>query len=76
MKEKIIEILKTIRPEYDFSGDEDFIEAGMLDSYDIVTLVTNMEINFNFRIDGTDVIPENFGSVDSIAALLEKYGVL
>ena len=26
MKEKIIEILKTIRPEYDFSGDEDFIE--------------------------------------------------
>ena len=46
MKEKIIEILKTIRPEYDFSGDEDFIEAGMLDSYDIVTLVTNMEITF------------------------------
>ena len=32
MKEKIIESLKTIRPEYDFSGDEDFIEAGMLDS--------------------------------------------
>jgi acyl carrier protein len=47
----------------------------MLDSYDIVTLVTNMEITFNFRIDGTDVVPENFGSVDSIAALLEKYGV-
>ena len=39
MKDKIIEILRTIRPEYDFSGDEDFIEAGMLDSYDIVTLV-------------------------------------
>ena len=47
----------------------------MLDSYDIVTLVTNMEITFNFRIDGTDVVPENFGSVDSIVALLEKYGV-
>ena len=75
MKDKIIEILKTIRPEYDFSGDEDFIEAGMLDSYDIVTLVTNMEITFNFRIDGTDVVPENFGSVDSIVALLKKYGV-
>ena len=75
MKEKIIEILKTIRPEYDYCGDDDFIEAAMLDSYDIVTLVTNMEITFNFRIDGTDVVPENFGSVDSIVALLEKYGV-
>ena len=38
-------------------------------------LVANMEITFNFRIDGTDVVPENFGSVDSIVTLLEKYGV-
>ncbi len=75
MREKILEILSTIHPEYDFSGDEDFIEAGLLDSYDMVTLVTNMEITFNFRIDGTDVIPENFGSIDSIVAMLEKYGV-
>ena len=75
MREKILEILSTIRPEYDFKGEEDFIEAGMLDSYDIVTLVTNMEITFNFRNDGTDVVPENFGSVDSIVRLLEKYGV-
>lgn len=75
MKEKIIEILSTIRPECDFTEDVDFIEAGLLDSYDIVTLVTNMEITFNFRIDGVDVVPENFGSVDAIIALLGKYGI-
>ena len=75
MREKILEILSTIRPESDFNEDVDFIEAGLLDSYDIVTLVTNMEITFNFRIDGTDVVPENFSSVDSIVALLGKYGV-
>lgn len=51
------------------------MEAGLLDSYDIVTLVTNMEITFGFRINGTDVVPENFGSIDSMIALLEKYGV-
>ena len=75
MREKILEILSTIRPESDFNEEVDFIEAGLLDSYDIVTLVTNMEITFNFRIDGTDVVPENFSSVDSIVALLGKYGV-
>lgn len=75
MREKILEILQTIRPEDDFTTTDDFIEAGMLDSYDIVTLVTNMEITFGFRIDGTDVVPENFGSIDSIIAMLQKYGV-
>ena len=75
MKDKIIEILRTISSEYDFSGDEDVIEADMVASYELVTLVTNMEITFTFRLDGTDVVPENCGSVYSIAALLEKYGV-
>lgn len=75
MREKILNILSSIRPEFDFTEDADFIEAGMLDSYDIVTLVTNMEITFGFRIDGVDVVPENFGSVDSMIALLGKYGI-
>ena len=55
--------------------DVDFMEAGLLDSYDIVSLVTNLEITFNFRINGTDVVPENFTSVDAIIAMLGKYGV-
>lgn len=75
MREKILNILSSIRPEFDFTEDADFIEAGMLDSYDIVTLVTNMEITFGFRIDGVDVVPENFGSVDSMIALLGRYGI-
>ena len=75
MREKILEILSTIRPESDCTEDVDFMEAGLLDSYDIVSLVTNLEITFNFRINGTDVVPENFTSVDAIIAMLGKYGV-
>ena len=75
MREKILEILSTIRPECDFTEDVDFMEAGLLDSYDIESLVTNLEITFNFRINGTDVVPENFTSVDAIIAMLGKYGV-
>lgn len=75
MEEKIKGILSSIRPEFDFNEAQDFIEAGMLDSFDIVSLIANLEITFGIRIDGEDVVPENFVSVGNIIALLGKYGV-
>lgn len=72
--EKIREILVDIRPEYDFLEDIDFIEAGMLDSFDIITLVTDLEENFDIRIDGSDILPENFCSIKAIENLIEKSG--
>lgn len=75
MKEKIVEILTDLRPEFDFTEEVNFIEEGMLDSFDIVSLVDELETNFNVKIDGVDIIPENFSSIDSIEALLKKNGV-
>jgi hypothetical protein len=74
MQEKIREILVDIRPEYDFLEDKDFIEAGMLDSFDVLTLVTDLEENFNIKIDGGDILPENFSSINAIKDLLIKSG--
>ena len=56
-------LLSVATVRLDFTEDVDFMEAGLLDSYDIVSLVTNLEITFNFRINGVDVVPENFTSV-------------
>jgi acyl carrier protein len=75
MKEQIIKILAEIRPEFDFTQEGiDFIEEGMLDSFDLVTLVSELDIAFNISIDGVDILPENFSSVDAIANLLVKNG--
>ncbi|WP_103638820.1 acyl carrier protein [Campylobacter concisus] len=74
MQEKIREILVDIRPEYDFLEDKDFIEAGMLDSFDVLTLVTDLEEKFNIKIDGGDILPENFSSINAIKDLLIKSG--
>ena len=74
MKTKIIAILNDIRPEFDFNEPVDnFIEAGMLDSFDLVTLVTSLDEAFEISIDGTDILPENFSNIDSISNLLNKY---
>lgn len=74
MNSKIISILNDIRPEFDFNEPvENFIEAGMLDSFDLVTLVTSLDETFDISIDGVDILPENFSNIDSISILLNKY---
>lgn len=72
MRETILEILKEIRPEFDFTDSEDFIEDGYLDSFDIVTVIDALENKFGVIIDGIEVIPENFATIDSIEALVNK----
>lgn len=75
MKDRIVQILTELRPEFDFSLEGvDFIEDGMLDSFDLVTLVSELDSTFGISIDGTDILPENFCSVDAIAKLLVKNG--
>jgi acyl carrier protein len=73
MKTKVEKILNEIRPEFDFSTSTNFIENGMLDSFDVVSLVTMLDKEFNISIDGIEIIPMNFNSVESICTLLSKY---
>jgi acyl carrier protein len=71
----VAEILKEIRPEFDFTVSSDFITDGMLDSFDMVTLVATLDKNFGISIQGTDIVPENFQNLQTIEALLRKSGV-
>lgn len=72
--DKIYEILNDLRPEFDFKESKNFIEDGLLDSFDIVTLVSEIEEKFDIMIDALDIVPEKFESVDAIAELIKKNG--
>ncbi|MBQ4198364.1 MAG: acyl carrier protein [Kiritimatiellae bacterium] len=72
MKEQIIEILKEIRPEFEFDGVENFFDEGMLDSFDLMTLVASLDERFAVKIDGMDILPENFANVDAIEKLVKR----
>lgn len=72
MEEQIYKILAEIRPEFDFRDSEDFIEDGYLDSFDIVTVIDELEKEFGIIVDGLEVIPENFATVATIEALINK----
>lgn len=71
---KVLNILSNIRPEVDYTKSKNFIEDGLLDSMDIVILVSDIDKTYNISIDGIDILPENFVNIESIENLIRRYG--
>ena len=74
MNEQIMSMLYELRPEFDFADSEDFVMDGLLDSFDIISLVSMLEEKYECKVDGLDIVPENFSSVDSIITMVKKSG--
>jgi acyl carrier protein len=72
MKNTILELLFEIRPEFDFKNSADFVKEGLLDSFDVVQLVTALDAEFNISIDGMDILPENFSNIGAITKIITK----
>ena len=72
--DKIYEILKTLRPENDYTKSTNYIEDGLLDSFDIISIISEFESQFDIMIDALDIVPENFVSVEAMADLIRKNG--
>ncbi|HRY12467.1 MAG TPA: phosphopantetheine-binding protein [Syntrophomonadaceae bacterium] len=74
MVEKLLEILYEIRPEVDFLNSSNFIENRLLDSLDIVVLVSDIEEAFAISIHVNDIVPENFYNLETITKLIARRG--
>lgn len=72
--DKIYKMLSEIKPECDFEASDDYIEDGLLDSFDIISLISMLEEAFSIEIDGLDIVPENFLNVNAIKSLVNKSG--
>ena len=75
MSINLLEILSGIRPEVDFTATQQIISDGLLDSFDLVTLVAALDKAYGISIDGVDIVPENFQNLQAIEALLRKNGI-
>ena len=72
---KIIDVLKSFRPEYDFEKYDDFVGEGLLDSVDLQELYAALENEYEIELAGTDLLPQNFRNIETIRELLESRDV-
>jgi len=70
--EQLLEILNELHPDVDFATTDGLIDDGILDSLDIVSLVSMIDTEFDVSIPPEEIIPENFNSAESLYALITK----
>ncbi len=70
MKEKLLSILAEVCPEVDFENETALIDDGLLESLDIVMIVTEVMQEFGVELTVDDLLPENFNSADALLALI------
>ncbi len=70
--EQLLNILHGMHPDVDFHTSNALIEDGILDSLDIVTLITEINAAYDVSIPAEEIIPENFSSALAIYALIER----
>ena len=70
--EQLIEILKNLHPDIDFETYDGLVDDGILDSLDIVTLITDINDEFDVSIPAEEILPENFNSAEALWDLIER----
>lgn len=71
--EKILEILNEVNPDIDYLSENRLVEDRVLDSIQIVYLISLLSEEYCIDIELEDLIPENFNSLESILLLLRRY---
>ena len=70
--EELLEILQELKPGVEFEGQTHLFDDGILDSLDVVSLVSEIDDAFDVEISVVDLRPENFNSVEAMMALIER----
>ena len=68
----LLEIMSEVRPDIDFTTETKLIDDDLLDSFDIIAIVSEVNVQFDIEINVNDLLPENFNSAAALYELIEK----
>lgn len=71
--DELLRIMSDIRPDIDFENETKLIDNELLDSLDIVAIVTDINDEFDIEINVNDLLPENFNSAEALYELIQKH---
>ncbi len=70
--EILLKILKDLHPDIDFETCDNLVDTHVLDSFDIIMVITEISTEFDVYIPAEEIIPENFNSAKALYALIER----
>lgn len=70
--ERLIEILEEIRPDVDFKTEKRLIDDGILDSFDIVSIISELNDEYDIAIRVNELGPDNFNSAEAIMKMVKR----
>ncbi len=70
--EELLRIMSEIRPDLNFEVEEELIDDDLLDSFDIIAIVSDVNEEFGIEINVNDLLPENFNSAKALYELILK----
>ena len=70
--EKIIEILRDIDDSIEWEKEQGLIDRRLLDSFGVISLVSELEDSFMVEIEAREMVPENFNSVEAIYEMIQR----
>lgn len=70
--EELIEILQQLHPEVDYTTCDNLVDGRILDSFDIITLIAEINDVFDVAIPAEEIVPENFNSANALYTLIER----
>lgn len=72
MKEKVLEVLKDVNPDIDFTSSDTLVDDGVLDSLTLTSIIAALTMEFDIVIPYEEIVEENFNSVDAMTAMVER----
>ncbi len=70
--ETLLQILEGIRPDVDFKAETALMDDGILDSFDVVTIISELDDEYDIRIKVNELKPENFNSIEGMMAMIKR----
>ena len=72
MKEQILALLEEVLPQIDFTASDTLVDDGILDSISIITMVSELSMEFGVTFDMNELTPENLNSLDAIVSTIQN----
>ena len=70
--DELLEILSDLHPDVDFENETGLVDNRILDSLDIVSLISEIDDRMDITIPAEEIIPENFNSVQALYELIRR----